>query len=457
MLNVVFAAGLIVIAAAIVGMSISGRIPLTYDESFNYHDVSRLGAVYSLTSYKFPNNHIFFSALQSLLPDRLILDWPPLVRLLNVLYGIVLLLVVCHVLRTHGGLRSGLFGAAVIALCSPLFTLYFFVARGYLLGTLLLLLSLVTAATGRKHIATGIFAGLATACVPTFALALPGVFAATAIAVFAEAGARRALLAASSVAGVHFVIAGAVYIPIRNLVLGHRNTWMAGVRIPEYFAEVLSGFANHLVISILLVVAITVQSALVLKAWRQGIGEPGSVERLHRRALTLGLIASCVSYYLLICLLYLFKFSNVPFVRNGMFSPAVLWLALLLLRKEMPRSIERATVGLAAANSLVGIIALARAFSPGMDPNQYPWFTIQGPTPAHAVYQLRRAGASIDALEAAEGAQMATIFYSDSLGVPLRELKDAATETRCAAGRSTPPASQSVIAISSGRRLLLCY
>src|SRR5262249_16185728 len=150
------------------------RVPLTSDESWNYHYVSRRGAFYALTTYELPNNHILFSALQSLLPDRLIVAWPPIIRLLNIIYGTVFLLLAQYLLKPNLGSVGATIGAAALVLCNPLFTLYFFIARGYLLGSLLLLISLAIAATGRKFALSAIFAGLATLCVPTFALALPG-------------------------------------------------------------------------------------------------------------------------------------------------------------------------------------------------------------------------------------------------------------------------------------------
>jgi hypothetical protein len=73
-------------------LSLAGSVPLTYDEAYNFTDLSSAGVGYVLTHYPNPNNHVAFTALQALLlPAGTVRGWPLLLRLPNLIVATALL------------------------------------------------------------------------------------------------------------------------------------------------------------------------------------------------------------------------------------------------------------------------------------------------------------------------------------------------------------------------------
>ena len=55
----------LLVVAVVSYISLTGIVPLTYDEAANYQIFSSRGYAFVLTNYSLPNNHVFFTLLQS--------------------------------------------------------------------------------------------------------------------------------------------------------------------------------------------------------------------------------------------------------------------------------------------------------------------------------------------------------------------------------------------------------
>ena len=211
--------------AALVGLAVSGVLPLTYDEAWTFIEFTRHGAAYSATHYPLPNNHVAFSILEALVvPERWVIANPLWVRLGNLIVLAVLLLLLRAMLLRHLALRGLALAATVAALvlCSPLVTLYELLARGYGLGTLLLLIAIEYGAMRERRVTAAVSCALAAWTVPTFALAVPGVF----LAMLWQGGRTHWMRTVQS-AVLFVVLTLLLYSPILGSVLGHSQAWNA--------------------------------------------------------------------------------------------------------------------------------------------------------------------------------------------------------------------------------------
>src|SRR6266852_493310 len=450
--------GLFVVEIMIASAALSAQIPITYDESWNYHNVSARGAWYALSSYEFPNNHILFSTLQSVLPAALVKFWPPALRILNLFCGLVFLVLLFHLLSKRFTLPGAAVGVVAVVFCSPLFTLYVFVARGYLAGTLLLLSAVVLAAEGRRFYVPGIMTGLAAACVPTFGLPIPAVAATYLFAALRQGKRSHAFAGAIGVVGFTIGIAAIFYLPKSSLLLRHSSVWRAGISGPQFINEVFGSIGNHSIVSVLVLAPLALALVPAIANAPVNIGHASDSAESTNFISATGLILACLSYVGLACLLAFLKIANPPFPRNGLFIPLFLWVALFQLYLRLPAPIRALSSMSAAANTALGVLLCVHSFGPDGDPNRYPFFEELSPTPAHGTLSLSRRGIRIDAIETlTPNTSVAASLYAETLSVPLMLEADAQIPQTCAAGRQRPPPHQTVIALSQGNALLICY
>jgi hypothetical protein len=165
------------VAAGCYSALLARTLPITFDEAHNWLTLSRRGVGYVVRHYPAANNHVLFTALQSLLPASLVNSDPLNLRLINIAVAIALVTLMFHWL-----VREGVpWPAALVGLLlgGPLTVLYLGVARGYLLGTLLAFLGLHMLAVERRRtpaaLTAGVLLALAVYTVPTFALGVLGV------------------------------------------------------------------------------------------------------------------------------------------------------------------------------------------------------------------------------------------------------------------------------------------
>jgi hypothetical protein len=383
----------VAVAAGIAALGLFTLVPMTWDESWNFLHVSSQGVRAAFTSYEQPNNHVLFTALQAALPADWVRRAPGLLRLPNVLIACAMAALLVRYLHS-----SRL--AILVLFCSPLFTLYLCVARGYLLGTLFLLGAVAAA---ERPVLAGILAGLSAGCVPTFGFALPGA------ALALPRGRFRAAVAA-----------GLVVIATDGFILGkmahQRQLW--GLEW-HYFlrSTFLPAWPAHLCLGLALL--------LLIK------------ERPRGRAL--GLLGACASTFVVITVLTMFNVADPPYPRNLLFVPLFLWLAVLQASRARPAAVV--LLCLAAAFEVRWLVQSVR---PGGDPNLHPYLRELTPTP------LSRAE-DFDALSCAFQATPVCELYAR--GRPVHELT--VVPPTCAAGSIRPPPTETVVLEPHAR--LLCY
>lgn len=427
-------AGLVLLAALVLAIAILDQaavIPITYDEAFNFNEYSSQGARRSFESYTYPNNHIFFTLVQTVLPNRAVRFWPPLLRLPNCAIVAALAAVLARLCRIAGWRRNG-FVACGLLFCAPLFTLYLFVARGYLLGAVLALAATLFAVRRRPWLAGGAV-GLAAATVPTYA------FAAPAIAAIAWFCARR-FRDAVAVFIPSAAIAALVYAPKLQAVAAQRKVWTTWT-FREFAAAVAAAAGNAPALSL---ACFCLLIAAAIAAIRHG----------RETRVPFALLAVLASFFLSIFVLVGAGAIGAPFARNAMFVPLLAWLAAMLLCAVAPRWLRRTGAALLAVNACVGVWLAFSGFRPGRDPNGYPNMATLHPWPGHAALKLARKE-RFDALQANEWVFPAAVLYATATGLPLQVVKIA--EDRCGVGSLLPPAHERAALLRGGSRLLLCY
>lgn len=151
--------------------------PMRYDEAYTYLRYASkpiyIGAVYYTA-----NNHLFNTVLMHL-SSVLIGGSPWALRLPTVVAGVLIVPLSFEAMRLCRGNSVGLLTAALVASSFPLIE-YATNARGYTLGTLFLLLTIVLAKLGERSPVAFILAGFAAAfalySVPTMVYGVSGIF-----------------------------------------------------------------------------------------------------------------------------------------------------------------------------------------------------------------------------------------------------------------------------------------
>jgi hypothetical protein len=439
----------LLVAAAIAIPSIVGTVPLTYDEAWNYTYVASRGIRFALFDYEYPNNHTLFTMLQAAIPRVWVVAWPPLLRAWNCVIAGLLFLLLFHAIsgvRTRG-LRAAWLTTCLL-LCSPLFTLYLFVARGYLLGTTLLLAAAMWQ-SHRKVILAGLAAGLSAAVVPTFAYAFPGLVWAL---VKSQSGMRwrDRLGSVAIISGAFIVAAIPFYVLKLARVASHLQGWTVHSS-GDFLRGLFENLATGTIFGVMLV-------ALLLGTWvattrrkSTSVSAPGQGD-----ALVDILIAASVSFAVVVVAAALGKVARPPFVRNALFVPLFLWTAQLLRAERTNAFWRRSTLLVVSMNAGLGLYLLATSFALlHANPLSYPQFSALGAVPAQSLLQARRLR-PVDALRARWAAIPVLQLYARALSLPLEETAEAAP-SECSFGTHPPAADAAVWAVSDGERLPLCF
>ncbi len=395
----------LVLGAVAAAAGLTGAVPMTWDEGYTFLRISSHGLAAAFTTYPMPNNHVLFSGLEALLPAQWIAHWPPLLRTFNVAFAAAMG-------AALGTVVSSPLLAILLGLCAPIFTLYLVLARGYLIGTIFLLGAIVQADRARP-LRAGLLAGLAVACVPTFALALAGGSIA-----LKSGRLRAAAVFAAVVAATYFAIAGEVF--------RQRSLW--GTR-PGLFLPGLIGF-GHGPGQIVSMALLGIAAILV------------AMQRPPAQSLGLALLASAAGFVALVVVLGPLGLLDEPYPRNALFVPLFGWLGLLLLAQGRTRT---AVAGLLGASAALGAVLLALAFRPGADPNRYPYLRSLTPSP------LQRS-LSLDFDSMAGDSMLAGLYARHK---PIRPLET--IPSVCFAGSIRPEPAQTVVLYRDGAPLLLCY
>jgi hypothetical protein len=423
-------------------LALSGKIPLTYDEAWNFSNLSSHGLAVAFSNYEYPNNHVVFTMIQSIIPSAWVQFSPLLLRVPNIIIVWCLLALLSWML-SRLGIRNSWIPAAVL-LASPLFSLYLFVARGYLLGTALVMASAWLVAKKEREFFGGLLMGAAAATVPTFGYAAPGLLLS-----LVSPTDRRWARAARWLAGCSLVTA-IVYLPKLRELSEHRHRW---ANQSDFFAVIVSAAGARPWISILLMVA--AGSMLAALLWREGF---------HLSDLPLGprfavtLIAAASSFIGVVVALRLTGSVNSPFPRNALFIPLFSWLVVLIIGSWWGSQMARFAKTFLACGALAQSMLLLSTFVlRASSPETYPLYRELAGPPVARAFEARRLS-PIRALEAEPAAVPAAGLYAATLGVPLRVVS--VVPPTCAFGTYSPSfekARARVAVVTASESAPLCY
>ncbi len=286
-------------------------LPLTGDEAWNYLGFARYGPIFTLTHYELPNNHIFFTFIQSFFAHKKILIYFPLeLRVFNCLVGALFLylsgLIICRILKKEKSIKLLFSISMLIFFASPLLTPYFISGRGYLLGSLLLFLG-INFFLKKKFYYSSIFFILSIWTIPTFILTLPLIYLASMIV---DKKYRASIFISGAIIPLSSII---LYSPvIKDLIHASKFGW--GYNSLSLFIDLTFNSLSNLFLVPLgsLIFVVTYFFSLII------IVNKGN-KKLKKFTLYLFLANS--SYLLLVVFQFILGLSTLPFVRNGIFIP----------------------------------------------------------------------------------------------------------------------------------------
>ena len=425
--------------ALICAVALSHVVPLTFDEAWSFLEFSRHGLGFSLTHYPLPNNHIAFTALQVLVVrESFVAAEPTLLRLGNLLVVAGYLALLLHIATTRLALNASLAALAVVALtlCSPLTTLYLFVARGYLLGSALLLAAVHFGAIPRRRVATAVLCALATWTIPTFAFATPGVVLALFLCEERGSAARRAAL---QTAALYAALTLLLYAPVLGDVFAQRTGWNEAGNLNLFAKALWELLGNAGAFDLALVANTILVTLLAVGVWRS------------RGSEALALLAPVFSFLLVAGLLGALGIISTPFARTASFAPLFVWLALAVAVAGNPL-LQRISAVLAAFNLAAGLFLFAATLVSG-DPQKYPTLAQLSPSP---LARAERAWLASDAeLRMEWDAAPVGRLYARGYGFKLKRVDDTGQLPCAGTGRFAPRPSNR-ISLGRGSRLL-CF
>jgi hypothetical protein len=223
------AAGALTLAGGVLRASLLDRY-LDYDESFTYLRFASDSLWHAVSTYSFPNNHIFHSVLVWGTTRLFGLSMLSL-RLTAFVAGVALIPLAYLLARALAGRAAAALAAALVA-ASPLLCDYSVTARGYTLqaalfvAALLVARKLVATPAAGPAVGTAVLLALALFTVPTLVLGAGAVFAWGALLAWeAGAGLERRLAWLTASALLTSVLTGALYLPALRFAQEHGITW----------------------------------------------------------------------------------------------------------------------------------------------------------------------------------------------------------------------------------------
>jgi hypothetical protein len=357
------------LAAAAYSVLLARTLPLTYDEARNWLVYARHGSHYVTHNYLTANNHVFFAALQSLVPASLVHDDPLTLRAINIAVAVALMNLMFRWLVDAG--VPWLLSIAGLLLAGPITVLYLGVARGYLLGTLLAFLGIhLLAGRGRRPAAAlgaGVLFALAIYTVPTFALGMVGVGA---LLLW-----HRRTVDVLVWGSTATLIALLLYLPIIHEVVSAGRGHPAGGGFRHYAGTFTPGAYSLAVLrdslyltafgsdALWLGIAFALASVLVFAAVRGRRGLLAMEVAPARRDTTVfDLVAAySVGALAVIELANATRVTASPFYRNSLFVgyAVVLWLLRELGRRDAELWRRRMFVAIVGANLVAGTIGVS--------------------------------------------------------------------------------------------------
>jgi hypothetical protein len=277
-------------------------LPLSYDEAWHYLYVHDESVIQIMHDYVYPNNHIFYSILHHVIPFEPFLSVSPhVIRLLTIIVTAITIIVISKIMHVRKSLRLIAIYLFVLTF-NPLLTVYSVESRGYMLGTLLLLIGLYVITLGRTYLST-VPLVLSAFTIPTFAYAFPGIWLYIAVRKHWKHALTHMVVTCSSLL--------LLYSPVLHTFGEHAKKWNSpGFR---HFLEVslasLFSYPDTLWGMLLTIVFLLVLLICFIRAVRNSSVSP---------VLWL-FIASGISYIGVVFLTIKLLGYNPPFERNALF------------------------------------------------------------------------------------------------------------------------------------------
>lgn len=340
-------------------------IPITYDEAWNFTDLSRHGPLYAITRYPFPNNHVFFTVLQSVFTPTAILSYMPyMLRFVNVVVCSILFYLLYVVFNTTFRQRIlfSIFGLLSWFFVSPLVTPYFIVGRGYMLGSLLLITGIYFLAQ-KKYAYAVLPIALSVWTVPTFLYTLPLLYC-----VLLAQGERRQRIIIS-LTGVTIVIADfLLYLPILKNIFATTNLWTT-YTFPPFFWDTVRSLSNYSFIPYgniphYLYIILYAYSIYIICLQKKHL----SIKRF-----LVHLNTAILSYLFIILILSQLHLAHPPFMRNGIFIPLVICMTIIYATTLITTIRFRRIAWCILIGNIVAGVFLFTAKFPYTPANPYPY------------------------------------------------------------------------------------
>lgn len=315
--------------------------PHNYDEAYNYIYFADRGFRYIVTNYHAPNNHVFFTLFQGLIPRGMV-EWEPIVLRIPNLFASAALIGVLAWDRER--LWASPLKAVAIVFAGMFAVQFLGQARGYHLATLLTTLALLSAVRLVERpwgpiMAAGLMA-LATWTIPTFAYGAPiiGIYYAL----------ERRVRAAFAYSAVFVLLVLLLYRPIMGQILSDYTSSFSRFRpLGEYALDVA---ANSFFLPALLAAVLLGLGAWALVRSLPLIGKDADAARAF---LFLGFP---VVFVIVAEVITALGVAASPFVRNMVFLPAFVLVGLWKAPTWKSAYLRWAAVLLISVNVVLGIV-----------------------------------------------------------------------------------------------------
>lgn len=324
---------------------------LFIDEGQNFF-LSQKGALAVITSYQSPNNHVFFALLQTLLPDSLFYSNPLLLRLNNFIFVVLTLIILSYILNKYAKFSLLLSACLAVGLLtvSPVHFQWLLLARGYVLGLLLVIGGCLSLVKEKNVILSALFFGLSIWTVPTYGYVLPGILIARFCRYLDEEDLIVNTARTTRLGALIICITLIFYSPIvKDVIQASQLSWLQRMvykDIPSFlhaWGELFGQPASSKILAPIILVLMIYCSAQILRK---------KSAAFYWAALLAG---ASVSYFVVIIILSVLDMSKPPFARNSMFTYTFVWGAVLMSSGFMHRYLRNIVIVVFFSYTLLNI------------------------------------------------------------------------------------------------------
>jgi hypothetical protein len=336
--------GILMIIILYIFLTFSKSIPITYDEIWNFTNISSYGPNYVTTHYPFPNNHVLYSLYSSLsIPKSSVSHLLTVLRLPNVLIFLLFMYVLWRIFFITD--KDKVFKILFILLATPYITLYLVLARGYMLGALACIAGIIFLINKRFMPASLIFA-LSVYTVPTFSYVIPGILMGSLII----NGINKKTIIKNGLFCISIVFFSLLlYFPIIKFVIARSHSYN-DYGISEFIKLTvlsLSNFNNTILAVIFFSLIITAVVSIFIASL--------SNKKNRQSQYIILFTTSIFGYILSVIILNALHLANPPFVRSGIIVPVFIYLIVMIGINVLNKKLRGFLMIIILINTLVGI------------------------------------------------------------------------------------------------------